>query len=168
MAITVTLSINSPGSTQAGQRLVGNVKVVNNGSNTITVRDIRLSESSTMGAMFGQPDFLTPNTALESSYPSILTTATAYYPFSIVVPSPNMPGAPVQAPNSMHLNVSPPSNTWFRCVCDVRTYDATAIAFVVGQAELNFPVVSAVAAAISQGGSLSGNSGMNAVNWFFF
>lgn len=167
MAITCTMSITSPGPTRAGQVIDGILTLVNNGSNTVSVRSLQLSEASTMGARFRQPAFLTPNVALDSSYPSVTAGSTAYYPFSIVVASPNMPGAPVQAPNAMHLNVCPPGNTWCRVQLDARTYDAVAAAFVVGTAELNFPVVSAVAAAISQGGAQQWNAAMNAVNWFF-
>lgn len=167
MAITCTLTITSPGSTRAGQVIDGILRIVNNGSNTVSVRDLRLSEASTMGARFRQPAFLTPNVALDAGYPSITAGATAYYPFSIVVASPNMPGAPAQAPNSMHLDVCPPSNTTCRVQLDARTYDAVAAAFVVGTADIAFPVVSAVAAAISQGGASQWNAAMNAVNWFF-
>ncbi len=168
MPITVTMAITSPGSTRAGQRLNGILTLTNTGANTITVRDLKLSEASTLGCVFRQPCFMTPNVAQSSSYPSVTTSSTVYYPFSIVVASPNTPGAPAQALNSMHDDVFPPGNTWCRVQLDARAFDATAGEFVVGSADLNFPVVSAVAAAISQGGSMAANSAMNAVNWFFF
>jgi hypothetical protein len=167
MAITVTAAITSPGSTRAGQRISGILTIVNNGANTISVRSLQLSEASTLGAVFGQPSFLTPNVALESSYPNITTSSTAYYPFSIVVASPNTPGAPAQAPNAMHDDVCPPGNSWCRINVDVRTYDSTATEFVMGSTTLNFPVVSAAQALISQGGAEQWNAAMNAVNWFF-
>jgi len=168
MAITLSLAITSPGSTRAGQVLDGIITLTNTGSNTITVRSLQLSEATSMGCKFRQPAFMTPNVAQESSYPSVLAAATAYYPFSIVVTSPSTPGAPVQAANAMHLNVCPPGET--RCVInlDARTYDATATVFVVGSATLSFPVLSAAQALISQGGALQWNAAMNAVNWMFF
>lgn len=167
MPITVRLAITSPGSTRAGQCLDGILTLTNTGANTITVRSLQLSEASTLGASFRQPAFMTPNVAQESSYPSVLAAATAYYPFSIVVASPNTPGAPSQAANALHDDVCPPGNSWCRIQLDARTYDATAGAFVVGSFELGFPVLSAAQALISQGGAMQWNAGMNAANLFF-
>lgn len=165
MAITLTMAITSPGSTRAGQVLDGILTLVNTGSNTVSVRSLQLSEATTMGCKFRQPAFLTPNVALDSSYPSVTAGSTAYYPFSIVVVSPNTPGAPVQATNAIHDDVCPPGESRCRVQLDARTYDSVAAAFVVGTAELSFPVISAAQALISQGGALQFNSAMNAVNW---
>lgn len=167
MAITVSLAITSPGSTRAGQRIDGILTLVNNGSNTIEVRNAVLTEATSMGAKFRQPCFLTPNVAQGVGEPDVTASATVYYPFSIVVPSPSTPGAPAQAPNAMHDDVCPPGNTLCVVQCDVRTYDSTATEFVNGSATLMFPVISAAEAAISQGGAAQWNAAMNAVNWFF-
>lgn len=167
MPITVTLAITSPGSTRAGQMLSGTLTLSNTGSNSVSVRSLQLTEASAMGAVIRQPSFLTSNVAPESSFPTITAGSSASYPFSIVVPSPNTPGAPAQAPNNLHGSVFPPVNTNCRLQLDARTYDSVAAAFVVGSAEIGVPIVSAVAAAISQGGAEQFNAAMNAVNWFF-
>lgn len=168
MAITLSLAITSPGPTRAGQRIDGILTLTNAGSNTVEVRNLVLSEASSMGVKFRQPCFLTPNVAVGVGEPDVTASATVNYPFSMVVASPNTPGAPVQAPNAMHDDVCPPGNSWCRVVLDARTYDAVAAEFVVGSATLNFPVLSAAQALISQGGALQWNAGMNAVNWFLF
>lgn len=167
MAITLSLAITSPGPTRAGQKIDGVLTLTNTGANTVSVRSLQLSEQSTLGAVFRNPDFLTPNVAPDAGFPNVTAASTVNYPFSIVVPSPNMPGSPAQAPNSFHSSVQPPPNTYCIVQLDARTYDSVAAAFVVGSASLNFAVLSAVPAAISQGGAQQFNAAMNAVNWWY-
>lgn len=166
MAITLSLAITSPGSTRAGQRIDGVLTLTNDGANTIEVRNLVLSEQTSMGVKFRQPCFLTPNVALGVGEPDVTASSTVYYPFSMVVPSPSTPGAPAQAPNAMHDDVCPPGNTWCVVQLDARTYDSVAAAFVVGSTSIGFPVISAAQALISQGGAFQFNAAMNAVNFF--
>ena len=168
MAITVSMAITSVGSTRSNSVISGILTLVNNGANTISVLDVALFEQSTMGAIIGQPVFMTPNVAPGEGEPDVATTVTVYYPFSVVVPAINTPGASPNAPSSLHDDVFPPGNSWCRLACNVRAYDATAVEYVTGTATLQFPVVSAVAPfPVPQGGAEQFNSGGDAVNWFF-
>jgi hypothetical protein len=167
MAITVSLALTNPTSARANATLNGVLTLTNNGSNTIEVMAIQLTEASAMGSQVGGPYFLTPNADVGVG-PTITTSSTAHYPFSVTIASPNMPGAAPTAPDALHIATRPVPNSWARFECNVLTYDATAGENVVGTATLNFPVVSGVATyPTPQGGAMQFNSGGDAVNFFF-
>lgn len=168
MAITVTLALTNPATARAGQRLNGICAITNNGANTVEVLSVNLAEASVMGAKVGGPYFLTPNVAPGTGEPTIESAATSYFPFSIVIPSPNTPGS---SPSSVHVidGVYPAANSWARFQCNVMTYDSVAEVNVVGEATLAFAVASSVAPfPMPQGGALQFDTGGDAVNWFFF
>lgn len=182
MTISVSLAFTSVGPTTANAPINGILTLTNNGSNTISVRSIRLYEmplivtplnqgGACFGAMISQPEFLTPNVAPGDDFPSVTTGSTVYYPFAVVVPSPNLPGPSPNAPNTLRYNqmATPPGNTNLQLGCDVRTYDSTATEWVCGSATLSCPIKSAVAPfPVPQGGAEQFNSAGDAVNWFFF
>lgn len=168
MAITCSLAFGNTTSARSGQPVNLVLAVTNNGSNTIEVLGIQVTEASTMGAIISGPYFLTPNADVGVG-PTILTTATAYYPCQVVVTAINTPGASPNSPNALHDDVFPPGNSLCRLQCDVLTYDSVAAENVAGSATFNFPVGSAVAPfPVPQGGAMQFNAGGNAVNWILF
>lgn len=167
MAITVSIALTNVGPTFADSPLSGICTITNNGANTIQVQGIQLTEQTNTGAAFRNPDFLVPNVA-PGTYPTIASSASANYPFSVVCPSPNMPGASPAAPNA-YRGGAQPANPLVNVVCVVTAYDSTAAVFVNGSASMQIAVVSSVAPfPVPQGGASQFNFGGDAVNWFFF
>lgn len=167
MAITVGIAITSVGPVLADSQINGVLTVTNNGSNTVQIQAAQLSELTTMGLVFRHPDVLTPNAA-PGTYNTISAAGSASYPFSLVAPSPNTPGASPNTPNGYSDNVFPPANVQAVINCLVTAYDTTAAAYVNGSASLSFAIGSAVAPfPVPQGGALQFNSGGDAVHWFF-
>lgn len=166
MSITVILTKTSVGNPLADGVINGVCAVTNNESGSVTVRDIRISEVSTMGSVIRQPDFLVPNAA-PGTYPTLTTTATGNYPWSIVVPSPCTPGPSPNSPSGVQNVAYPASNAVLRLQCVVMVNDGSVN--IMGTALLQFPIGSAVAPfPVPQGGALQFNTGGDAVNFFFF
>lgn len=181
MAIVVSLSVTSPGPTMAGSVINGICQVQNTEAGSVTIRDIKLFEMnasaltqppsgppSTLGAIFRNPDFLVPNVA-PGTYPTVTTTTTVYYPWSVVVPSPNMPG-PSPGATNVYRSVNqamPPGNSTVTIGCVVLANDGTSN--IVGSATLQIPVISAVDPfPMPSYGTEQFNVAGDAVNWFFF
>lgn len=171
MGITLSLAITSVGPTMAGpMALQGIATVTNTEADTLTVYDINIAEGpeTQLGARVSGPYFLTPNVAPGEGEPAILTTATAYYPFSVFVPSPNTPGASPNAPGGRTDMASPVGNAFLRLVGSVRALDPDSDPHV-GGAVVAVSLITPVAPfPVPAGGALQFNkTGSNAVNWFF-
>ncbi len=169
VSISVSLAVTSVGPVTGDNTVNGIITVVNNGANTITVQSMQVIELTNTGTKFRQPDFLTPNVAPGTGSPSILTTATAYFPFSFTPNSPGTAGAPANAPNALHGNTCPPSNNILQLVCNVVTNDATAAVNVIGSSQMTQIAVGALTTPPGNPvGSMVFTSALNGVNWFFF
>lgn len=179
MAIVVSFSVTSVGPTVANSVINGIVSVQNTEAGSVTVRDIRIAEipsaaltspasqtPQTWGAIIRQPDFLVPNAA-PGTYPTLTTTSTGYYPFSVVSPSPNFPGASPNAPNALRNPAMPPNTSILNLSCVAVCNDGSSN--IVGSAMLQIPLISAVKTyPLATSGTEQFNVQGNAVNWFFF
>jgi hypothetical protein len=126
MGISIALTITSVGPTTAGTMPINGIAAITNTeADTLTVRSITIAEGARtqLGARVSGPYFMTNNVAPGEGFPDIATSATAHYPFSVVVPSPNTPGSSPNAPGGPTLRASPPSNTFMELVGNVRALD---------------------------------------------
>ena len=112
MALTVTLALGAPSSTNviAGQPATFIASVVNNGTANVTLNSLSAfvtgaggptpTGPQAPGCTIAQPNIVTPNVAPGVGNPTITTTATSYFPFSVVFNTPAFPGpTPQNAPN---------------------------------------------------------------------
>lgn len=167
MGVTLSLAITSVGPTMAGSVAMNGVATVTNTeAGNVRLMGIQITEATTMGAVVRGPYFLTNNVAPGSGEPTLATSASGNYPFQVVVPSPNTPGASPNAPNSLRELAFPPGETRLRLAGVAQTNDGTSN--FVGTAALSVPLSTPVAPFPKpQGGALQFNSGGDAVHWFF-
>lgn len=166
MPISVQVLFSST-SAIAGAPIRGVVSVTNTGANSVAVDTMTLTEFTTMGAVFGGPSYLAPNVPGVGATPIITNGATSYFPFVMMVPSPNTPGAQASA-RRHHGNVFPADNTFCGINLEVRATEQVGFTTEVASATAGVPVASSVAPfPPSYGGADQFNFGANAVGWFF-
>lgn len=165
MAITLVVTLS--GSAVAGRSLRGMVSITNESGPSVAIDSMVLSESTKMGVAIGGPRFLTPNVVGVGATPIIATSSTSHFPFSLMVPSPNTPGASPSATRH-HDDVFPSNNSQCQLNLDVRAIDQVSFLPEVARTSFEFPVITSVAPfPVPQGGALQYNAGGCAVNWFF-
>ncbi len=90
----LTISYGNESFARANQKLNFTLTLVNTeAAASVSLQSLIVTEASKLGSNIAQPVWQTAGAAQGSaSQPVILNAATAYYPFAVMVASPNMPG----------------------------------------------------------------------------
>ena len=164
MALTLVIQ-GSPSTTNpvAGQSMTFIAAVTNAGATSVTLNSLSVSSSSGGSITLGQPDFLTPNMPVTQGNPTLLPSATYFYPFRVVINGPNTAGPSPQAPggaSGVGGGQYPTDNSFGLNVTSVSS-DGT-----VASVATTLPALSSTSPfPIAQGGGLQLSSGFNLVNF---
>lgn len=141
MAKTVALAFGNTPFVVANQSSHFVATVTNGDAAAVTLKSLVISEDSRLAAVIEQPNFLAAGQPWDTSQPVLAPAAAPAYGFSVMVPSPNMPGVSATnpggaAPTSMG---QPPANSQLVLRATGQTSDGS-----VFSATFTVPVLSAV------------------------
>lgn len=160
MAATISM-------TQATSSAVGNaptrftVTVTNTGSSSVSLTDLFIGALTPSDVLsIGQPNFLTPQVAAGTGYPTLTASGSASFGFTVVFATPNTsgpsPNAPGLGPAGMVTRQPPYSNRNLVATCLLSDGSSTT-------SYLSVPVLSAVEMfPVPEGGATVFSQGANA------
>lgn len=108
MAKTLVIALGNESYIRANARINFTVTAANTDAAAVTLKALSIDEASELGAVIDQPTFLTAGQPWDASMPTLAAGASASYGFSVMVPSPNMPGVSATNPGG----AVPGQNAW--------------------------------------------------------
>jgi hypothetical protein len=160
MALTLALSLVDP-TAVAGRAATFMVTVSNTSASAVTLQSLQVAEQTESDATISQPNFLTPQAALELGNPTISGSSSVSYTFKVVFQSPNYPGPQPNAPQgATGVLLGQPGDSVFTLLATASASDGS-----VGSTVISVPVLSLIAPfPQAQGGALQYQQGLNIIN----